>query len=93
MHYDPKCVQAQQLNHTVAYFLAKDMQHYNTVEETGFKAMITKLNQRYKIPSWKHFVEQEIPHLYNSIKETTVMPKLKEIEYFSATTDFQVILI
>ena len=41
-----------------------------------------------KIPSQKHFVEQEIPRLYNTIKETTVMPKLKEIEYFSATTNF-----
>lgn len=88
MHYDPKRVQAQQLNHAVTYFLAKDMQPYNTVEKPGFKAMVAKLNPRYKIPSRKHFAEQEIPRLCNSIKETTVMPKLKEIEYFSATTDF-----
>ena len=32
MHYDPQSIQAQQLNHAVAYFLAKDMQPYNTVE-------------------------------------------------------------
>ena len=30
MHYDPKSVQAQQLNHAVAYLLAKDIQPYNT---------------------------------------------------------------
>ena len=88
MHYDPKSVQAQQINHAIAYFLVKDMQPYNTVEKPGFKAMVAKLNPRYKIPSRKHFVEQEIPSLYNTIKETTVMPKLKEIEFFSATTDF-----
>ena len=88
MHYDPKSVQAQQFNHAVAYFLAKDMQPYNTVEKPGFKAMVAKLNPRYKIPSRKHFAEQEIPRLYNSVKETNVTPKLKEIEYFSATTDF-----
>ena len=45
-------------------------------------------NPRYKLSSWKHFAEQEILRLYNSIIETTVMPKLKEIEYFLATTDF-----
>ena len=64
------------------------MQPYKTVQKPGFKAMVVKLNPRYKIPSQKHFAEQEIPHLYNNIKEKTVMPKLKEIEYFSATTDF-----
>ena len=42
MHYDPKSVQAQQLNHAVGYFLAKDMQPYNTVEKPGFKAMVAK---------------------------------------------------
>ena len=41
-----------------------------------------------KIPSRKHVVKQEIPHLYSTIKETTVMPKLKEIENYSATADF-----
>ena len=61
MHYDTKSVQAQQINHAIAYFLAKDMQPYNTVEKPGFKAMVAKLNPRYKIPSRKHFVEQEIP--------------------------------
>ena len=51
MHYDPKSVQAQQLNHAIAYFLAKDMQPYNTVEKSGFKAMVVKLNPRYKVQS------------------------------------------
>ena len=64
------------------------MQPYNTVEKPGLKAMAAKFNPRYKISSWKHFAEQEMPCLCNSIKETTVMPKLKEIEYFSANTDF-----
>ena len=50
--------------------------------------MVSKLNPRYKIPSQKHFVERKIPRLYNRIKETTVMPKLKETEYFLASTDF-----
>ena len=40
-------IQAQQLNHAIAYFLAKDMQPFNTVEKPGFKAMVAKLNPRY----------------------------------------------
>ena len=35
-------VYSQQLNHAVGYFLAKDMQPYNTVEKPGFK-VIAKL--------------------------------------------------
>ena len=66
MHYDPKSVQAQQLNHAITYFLAKDTQPYNTV---GFKAMVANLNPWYKIPSRKHFAEHEIPLLYNNIKQ------------------------
>ena len=34
LQYDSKSVQAQQLNHAVAYFLAKDVQPHNTVEES-----------------------------------------------------------
>lgn len=86
-HYDPKCSQAKELNHAVAYFLAKDMQPLYTVEKPGFQKMIAKLNPRYKLPSRKHFSHQEIPRLYNQVKETVVNPKLSQIDFFCATTD------
>jgi len=60
LYYDPKSPQAQQLNHAAIYFLSKDMQSYNTVEKPGFKAMITKSNPRYKVPSRKYFADQEV---------------------------------
>ena len=41
------------------------MQPYYTVERPGFKKMVSKLNPRYKLPSRKHFSQQEIPRLYN----------------------------
>ena len=37
-----------------------------------------KLNPRYKLPSRKHFSQQEIPQLYNLVKETMVSPKLTQ---------------
>lgn len=74
MQYDPKGSQAKELNHAVAYFLAKDMQPYYTVEKPGFQKMIAKLNPRYKLPSRKYFMHQEISRLYNQVKETVVEP-------------------
>ena len=86
-YYDPRSKQAQELDHAVAYYLAKDMQPYYTVERPGFKKMVSKLNPLYKLPSRKHFSQQEIPRLYNLVKETMVSPKLTQMDYFSATTD------
>ena len=80
--YHPKSAQAQELNRAVAYFLAKDMQPYFTVEREGFLKMVSKLNPRYKVPSRKYFTEQEMPRLYNSVKETVVKPKLLEIHCY-----------
>lgn len=44
--------------------------------------MIHKLNPHYQIPSRKYFSQEEIPHLYNEVKELVVNPKLKEMEFF-----------
>ena len=33
------------------------------------------------------FSQQEIPHLYTTVKESIVDPKLAEVEYYSTTTD------
>ena len=71
----------------MAYYLAEDMQPYYTVERPGFRKLILKLNPRYHLPSRKYFSQQEIPQLYTKVKESIVIPKLAEIEYFSATTD------
>ena len=77
---------AQEINKAVAYYLAKDMQPYYTVERPGFKNLVSKLNPCYKLPSRKYFSQQEIPRLYNTVKGS-IMAKLGEIEYYSATTD------
>ena len=46
-------------NQAVAYFLAKDMQPVYTVEKSGFKFLVSKLNPRYSLPSRKYFTEVE----------------------------------
>ena len=47
-YYDPKGAQAKELNHAVAYFLAKDMQPLYTVEKPGFQKMISH-NKKYHV--------------------------------------------
>ena len=56
------------------------MQPYYTVERPRFKNLVSKLILVINYP------QQEIPRLYNTVKES-IMPKLHEIDYYSATTD------
>jgi len=86
--YSSDIPRTKDLNRAVAYYLAKDMQPYYTVERSGFKNLVSKLNLCYKLPSRKHFSQQEIPRLYNTVKES-IMLKLHEIDYYSATTDLR----
>ena len=47
--------------------------------------LVSKLNQQYQLPLRKYFTQHEIQSLYTSVKESTVKPKLAEIEYFAVT--------
>ena len=89
MQYSSHSAEAITLNRAVAYFLTKDMQPVYTIEKSGFKLLVSKLNPRYNLPSRKHFTEVEIPKLYAEVRDTVVKPKLAEVEFFSATTDLR----
>ena len=78
---------AQELNHAVTYFLVKDMQPMYTVERPSFKHVEPELTPCYELPSRKHFLEDELPKLYNHVRDSIVKPKLMQAEHFSATTD------
>ena len=85
-YFNPSSKQAKEMNKAVAYYLAKDMQPYYTIERPGFKNMISKLCPRYKLPSRKHFSQHEIPSLYAAVK-ADIISKLQDMTYYSATTD------
>ena len=87
MMYSRKSTEATTLNRAVAYFLTKDMQPVYTVEKSGFKFLVSKLNPRYDLPSRKYFTEVEIPKLYVEVRDTVVKPKLAEMKFFATTTD------
>ena len=79
--------QAKEFNRAVTYYLAKDAVPISTVDKPGFRHLVSVLNPRYQLPSRKHFSDQEIPQLYTHVRDTVVMPALREAEFFSATTD------
>ena len=85
--YIPESLEAQEVNHAVAYFLAKDLQPFSTVEKSGFRRLVSKLNPRYQLPSKDYFADVEIPRLYYHTKDHIVRPKLAEAQYFATTTD------
>ena len=85
-YYDSSSKQAKEMNKVVAFFLAKDVQPYHTVERQGFKSMVSKLNPKYNLPSRKHFREKEIPSLYASVK-SDISSELEKMTFYSATTD------
>ena len=55
------------------------------LDKPGFRHMVSKLNPPYQLLSRKHFSEQEIAQLYSHVRDSVVMPALKEAECFSAT--------
>lgn len=85
--YSSKSAEATTLNRAVTYYITKDMQPIYTVEKSGFKFLVSKLNPRYNLPSRKHFTEIEIPKLYVDVRDTVVKPKPAGAEFFAATTD------
>ena len=66
--------------------MAKDMQPLNIVEKPGFTYLVSKLDPKYELPSRKYFTLQEIPRLYSEVKDD-LFAKLKDAEFFAATTD------
>ena len=65
------------------------MQPMYTVERLSVKHLLATLNPHYELPLRKHFSEDELPKLYNHVRDsiTCMKPKLMQAEHFSATTE------
>lgn len=84
--YDSGSKRAKELNKAVMVYIAKDMQPFYTVERKGFRELLEKCDPRYKLPSRRHFVDQEFPALYTEIKEKVICA-MNGAKYFAGTTD------
>ena len=85
--YNSDSPHAKELTKVVGYFIAKDLMPTSVVQGDGFHKLIEKLDPRYQLPSHKTLSDRVIPTMYNSIKDSKVLPGLNEVKYISLTSD------
>ena len=85
--YDAGSRRAKELDHAIAYFLAKDMQPFYTVEKQGFQKMVSVFDPKYILPSRNYFSEKEIPRMYSEVRDNIVNPAVTKASFYAATTD------
>ena len=64
----------------------KDSVPINTVEEISFHSLLQKLDLQYDLSFGKYYSKTAIPALYEETR-VKILSDLKEVEFFSATTD------
>ena len=74
------------LTDSVCYFIAKDMQPYQTVNNPGFQHLLHSFDQRYHPPDRKTLSTNYIPRLYDREKGR-VSSALASVDSFALTTD------
>ena len=82
----PNADETKKINRAVAEFLCTDMIPIYCVEKKGFKNLIWSLNPRYELPGRRYFMENEIPRLYDDVREA-IRDDVTTASYFSCTTD------
>ena len=75
-----------QLTQSVCYFIAKDMQPIDTVNDTGFRKMLKKFEPRYIPPDWKTISSKYLPQMFETAKDR-VKNLLNHATYYACTTD------
>lgn len=86
--FDRNSREHKELTRSVTTCLAKDMLPLSTVDKPGFRAMISKFNPRYDLPTRSYFSRIAIPALYQEVREG-LQSSLRsvDIDHFSGTTD------
>lgn len=74
------------LTDAVAKYLVEGMVPFNTVEKPAFKSLLQKFDKQYELPGKTSFSDTAVPKMYNAVR-ALVKSELKDVEYFSATTD------
>ncbi|XP_058616584.1 uncharacterized protein LOC131530377 isoform X2 [Onychostoma macrolepis] len=86
MPYDKQSKRHKDITKAVTNFFAKDMMPFTTVEDVGFRKMISIINPRCELPGRKYFSRAAIPALYGEVRER-VEEQLKSVSYFATTAD------
>ncbi|XP_073719120.1 E3 SUMO-protein ligase ZBED1-like [Misgurnus anguillicaudatus] len=86
MPYDKQSKRHKDITKAVTNFLAKDMMPFSTVENVGFRKMISAIDSRYELPGRKYFSRTAIPTLYGEVRKR-VEGQLKSLSYFATNAD------
>ena len=74
------------LTESVCYFVAKDMQPLDTVNDTGFRKMIHEFAPRYTPPDRKTIATNYLPRMFESEKKR-IEKVIDTATYYAVTTD------
>ena len=74
------------LTESVLYFNLKDMQPLDTIDDKGFRHMISQFEQRYMPPSRKTITMKYLPQMYEA-EVSRIRTLTQAAKYFSLTTD------
>ena len=75
-----------QLMEAICYFLAKDVQPMDTINDTGFRKMIHKFEPRYLPPDRKTLATHYLPQMFETEKKR-VADLMHSVEHFAVATD------
>ena len=84
--YDRQTKKWRDITNAVTFCLSKDSLPIYMVEKLGFCNLLEKNDPQYDLPSSKYFSKIAIRALYEETRQT-LASDLKEVEFFSATTD------
>ena len=75
-----------QLTDSVMYFILKDMQPLDTIDDQGFRHMLHEFEPRYTPPSRKTITTKNLPAIYQS-ECSRIKALTQSAQFFALTTD------
>ena len=77
----------KKLTTAVCYFICKDQQPFDTINDSEFRHMLNVFELRYIPPDRKTIASNHIPALYDDLKESITKQMTHDACFFSITTD------
>ena len=77
----------KKLTKAVCYFICKDQQPFDTINDSGFRHMLNVFEPRYIPPDRKTIASNHVPALYDAVKADVAKQIMDDAQYFSITTD------
>ena len=77
----------KKLTKAVWYFICKDQQPFDTINDSGFRHMLHVFESRYTPPDRKTIALNHILTMYDTVKAYITKQIADDVQYFSITTD------